>query len=80
MEAIVPERRKIGAAARLLPRIPITRTAEAGHRSGPEGPAKEGRSGSAADAAGLERLDFCIAGLKRSSASRGETTAAVAKH
>ena len=31
------------------------------------------------DAARLERLDFCIAGLKQPSASGGETTEAVAK-
>ena len=29
--------------------------------------------------AGLERLGFCIAGLKQPSASRGETTKAVAE-
>jgi hypothetical protein len=36
-------------------------------------------SNSAADAAGLERLRLCIAGLKQPSASRDETTRAVAK-
>ena len=37
------------------------------------------RSTSAADAAGLERLGLCIAGVKQPSASCGETTEAVAK-
>ncbi len=80
MEAIAPERRQIGAAARLLPCIPITWTAEAGPslRAGGAGQGRGWRSGSAADAAGLERLGFCIAGLKQSSASRCEMTAAVA--
>ena len=36
-------------------------------------------SDSAADAGGVEELGFCIAGLKQPSASRGETTEAVAK-
>jgi len=37
------------------------------------------RSNSAADAAGLERLGLCIVGLKQPSASRDQTTQAVAK-
>ena len=36
-------------------------------------------SNSAVDAARLERLGFCIAGLKQPLASGGETTEAVAK-
>jgi hypothetical protein len=47
-------------------------------RSGPEGSADGQRSNSAADAAGLERLGLCIAGLKQPSARRRETTVAVA--
>ena len=48
--------------------------------SGPEvGGRCRRESNSAVDAARLERLGFCIAGLKQPSASGGETTEAVAK-
>jgi hypothetical protein len=47
-------------------------------RPRPEGSADAQRSNSAADAAGLEQLGLCIAGLKQPSARRGETTEAVA--
>ena len=47
---------------------------------GPSGSADAWRSNSAADAAGLEQLGLCIAGVKQPSARRSETTEAVAKH
>ena len=48
-------------------------------RPGPEGSADAQTTNSAADAAGLEQLGLCIAGLKRPPARRGGTTEAVAK-
>jgi hypothetical protein len=62
-----------------LPHNAIARSAEAGRsfRAGGVRPGRR-RIKSAADGAGLERLGFCIAGLKQPSDSRGETTEAVA--
>ena len=63
MEAIAPERRPIGAAARL----PCRRFDHVDGRGGSIAPGRRGRprgwrSGSAADTTGLERLGFCVAG------------------
>jgi hypothetical protein len=62
------------------PRDPITRTAEPRRSTRARGVGRRLESNSAADAAGLERLGLCIAGLKQPSARRAETTEAVAKH
>ena len=79
MKAIAPEPRGLAGAARVL-------SAQRDSAVGRGGTIASGRrvdrsrqeSDSAADAAGLKRLDCCVSGPKQPSASRGETTGTVA--